>query len=161
MMKVNFTILMQLSSPAFQNHQSMPAKYTCDGENVSPSLIISNVPTAAKSLAILVDDPDAPRGDFVHWLIWNIDPSTSEISQNSLPAGANTPKAIPGTSDFGTIGWGGPCPPSGTHRYQFKLYALDAILELPNSSRKPELQKAMEGHVIEQAILVGLYKKSH
>lgn len=143
-----------LSSPEFENDAPMPAKFTCDGEDVSPLLKIAGVPEDAKSLVLIVDDPDAPLGDWVHWLIWNIDPSTREISENLAPAGA-----LQGTTDFGTNKWGGPCPPSGEHRYQFKLYALDIMLELDSSATKKAIESAMQGHILDQTVLVGRYSR--
>ncbi|MBI4215452.1 MAG: YbhB/YbcL family Raf kinase inhibitor-like protein [Parcubacteria group bacterium] len=145
---------MQLSSPAFQHNQYIPSLYTCDGKNMNPPLQISGVPASAKSLALIVDDPDAPRGDWVHWTVWNIDPKTQTIAGNSVPPGA-----IEGQTDFGKPGYGGPCPPSGIHRYQFKLSALDTLLNLPPSAKKLEIEKAMEGHIIDHAILIGLYQR--
>ncbi len=145
---------MQLLSPAFQNNAPIPREYTCDGKDTSPPLAISGVPTAAKSLVIILDDPDAPRGDFVHWLVWNIDPKTTEIAVDSVPAGA-----AQGTTDFGRANYGGPCPPSGTHHYQFKLYALDIMLDLPPSSRKTDLERAMSGHIIAATHFVGTYAR--
>ncbi|MEK7077951.1 MAG: YbhB/YbcL family Raf kinase inhibitor-like protein [Patescibacteria group bacterium] len=145
---------MRLTSPSFINNQSIPSKYTCDGEDVNPALMIVDVPVAAKSLVLIVDDPDAPRGDWVHWLVWNIKPETTEIAENSVPVGT-----IMGITDFGQTGWGGPCPGSGTHHYQFKLYALDIKLDIDSSSQKPDLEKAMSGHILAQTVLVGLYQR--
>jgi len=145
---------LKISSPAFENNGYMPAKYTCDGLDINPSFFIENVPVNSKSLALIVDDPDAPRGTWVHWVLWNINPGTKEIKENSIPAGANQ-----GLNDFRKHNYGGPCPPSGTHRYFFKLYALDAIPGLGPSSTKADLEKAMKGHIIEQAQVVGLYKR--
>jgi len=145
---------MKLTSSAFTNHQSIPVKYTCDGKNVNPPLTISDVPENAKSLVLIMDDPDAPMGTWVHWTVWNIDPKTKEISENSLLEGA-----IEGITSFGKPGYGGPCPPSGTHRYFFKLYALDTSLSLPKTATKAELEKAMTGHIINTEELVGLYSR--
>jgi hypothetical protein len=145
---------MQITSTAFGQNQAIPSIYTCDGRNISPPLSINGVPTAAKSLVLIVDDPDAPSGDFVHWLAWNISPDTKEIAENSIPSGG-----IEGTADFEKPGWGGPCPPSGTHRYQFKIYALDNELNLVPSARKKDLENAMVGHILDQAQLTGLYKR--
>lgn len=145
---------MQLTSSAFQNNQSIPAKYTCDGENVNPPLTISDVPSTAKSLALIVDDPDAPAGNWVHWIIWNIKPDTTEIAENTGPSGA-----VQGTTDFGKAAWGGPCPPSGIHHYQFKLYALDTELQLLLSAKKSDLETAMINHTLEEATLVGIYQR--
>jgi len=145
---------MKLTSPVFENNQYIPSKYTCDGEDINPPLEISEVPENARSLVLIVDDPDAPAGDWVHWTVWNISPETTNIAENSVPAGA-----VQGMTDFGQAGWGGPCPPSGTHHYQFKLYALDTQLDLDSSTKKSDLEKAMQGHILDQAMLVGLYQR--
>lgn len=150
---------MKISSPIFEHNQSIPAIYTCDGNNTNPPLAISEVPATAKSLALIMDDPDVPTfvredGLWVHWLVWNIDPKTSVIKEN--------------TSDFGVVGlntrgvnaYGGPCPPDREHRYFFKLYALDTTLDLDTATNKDQLEKAMAGHIIEQAELIGLYKRN-
>lgn len=145
---------MKLSSSVFENNQLIPAKYTCDGEDINPPLQISEVPEGTKSLALIIDDPDAPMGTWDHWIVWNINPSVSFIKENSVPEGG-----VQGMNDFGKQPYGGPCPPSGTHRYFFKLYALDKELELDSSSKKEVLERAMEGHILDKAELVGLYKK--
>lgn len=145
---------MKLSSSAFQPNQNIPAKYTCDGQDINPPLTIAAVPAGTKSLALIVDDPDAPGGDWVHWLVWNIKPETAAIAENSVPTGASQ-----GTTDFGRVGWGGPCPPSGTHHYQFKLFALDTELSLVAAARKADLEQMIAGHILEQANLVGLYQR--
>ncbi|MFA4872363.1 MAG: YbhB/YbcL family Raf kinase inhibitor-like protein [Patescibacteria group bacterium] len=145
---------MKLSCPAFQHEGMVPPQYTCDGMDVNPPFTIEGVPEQARSLALVVDDPDAPGGDWVHWTMWNIDPSTSRIEGNTVPVGA-----VEGMTDFGRSGWGGPCPPSGTHRYQFKLYALDAMLSLGNTAKKRDLEEAMKGHVLAQAVLAGKYSR--
>ncbi|HEX7456677.1 MAG TPA: YbhB/YbcL family Raf kinase inhibitor-like protein [Candidatus Nanoarchaeia archaeon] len=145
---------MKITSPVFANNASIPSKYTCDGSNFSPPLQFSDVPTQAKSLVLICDDPDAPGRVFVHWTIWNINPETSEIGEGKVPDGTTQ-----GVTDFGEVGYGGPCPPSGTHRYFFKLYALDIILELPYSAGKEDVEKAMDGHIVAQAELVGNYSK--
>lgn len=152
--KSNLPHLMNLSSPAFGHNQSIPATYTCDGDNLSPPLIISNVPEAAESLALIVDDPDAPGGTWVHWTVWNIDPKTT-----SIPASSVLSSAVEGITSFGKTGYGGPCPPSGTHRYFFKLYALDTMLRLDETAAVQELEKAMKGNILDSAELVGLYEK--
>ena len=146
--------LMKITSPVFGHNQKIPSKYTCDGENLSPPLEISGVPEGAKSMVLIMDDPDATHGLWVHWVLWNISPDTKEIPENSVPAGA-----AEGMTSFGKPGYGGPCPPSGTHHYYFKLYALDTILDLNKSSEKQELESAIEGHVLGQAELVGLYSR--
>lgn len=145
---------MTIISAAFQNNGDIPAKYTCDGGNVNPALEITDVPQGAESLVLIVDDPDAPGGAWVHWTVWNIDPKTARVPEHGAPAGA-----VEGVTSFGRPGYGGPCPPSGTHRYFFKLYALDAILDLPASADVTALEKAMEGHVLEKAQLIGLYHR--
>jgi Raf kinase inhibitor-like YbhB/YbcL family protein len=145
---------MKLTSPAFQHQQRIPAKYTCDGQDINPPLHIAEAPTAAESLVLIMDDPDAPKGTWVHWTVWNMDPRTSEIPENSAPPGA-----AQGMTGFRRPGYGGPCPPSGTHRYFFKLYALDTKLNLPASTDKAALEEAMEGHVLAHAELVGLYSR--
>ncbi len=114
----------------------------------------SPIPAEAKSLVLIVDDPDAPAGDWVHWTVWNISAKTKTIAENSLPE-----NAAEGFTDFGKPGYGGPCPPTGTHRYFFKLYALDTTLALNSSAKKTDIEKAMEGHILEQAELVGLYQR--
>lgn len=146
---------MEIKSSAFAHNQTIPKKYTCDGENVNPPLVFSKVPEGTKSLALIMDDPDAPVGLWVHWTLWNISPQTIEIKENSVPQGA-----VEGVTSFGSSGYGGPCPPSGEHRYFFKLYALDAELNLPNEADKAALEEAMTGHVLEKAELVGLYSRS-
>ena len=145
---------MTITSPAFKNGALIPSRFTCDGDDISPALVIGNVPPEAKSLALIMDDPDAPGGMWVHWVVWNMDPKTTEIGVNKVPAGANQ-----GMNDFRKAPYGGPCPPSGTHRYFFKLYALDAKLELGAGTNKAGLEKAMKGHILAQAELMGKYKR--
>lgn len=145
---------LKLSSSAFKHNDSIPSKYTCDGADVNPPLVIENAPLNAKSLALIVDDPDAPSGNWVHWVVWNIDPTTNEIRENTVPSGA-----LQGINDFRRHDYGGPCPPSGTHRYFFKLYALDMMLGLGPKANKAELERAMKGHVIAQVELIGLYRR--
>ncbi len=143
-----------ISSPSFGHNAAIPEKHTCDGRDLNPALAISHVPPGAKSLALIVDDPDAPVGTWVHWVIWNIDPNTAEIREDSVPKGA-----IQGINDFRKHSYGGPCPPSGTHRYFFKLYALDTMLSLNPNSGKAELEKAMKGHILSHTEIMGLYKR--
>src|SRR3989338_7575557 len=145
---------MLIASAAFERNGPIPAKYTCDGENISPPLTFSGVPEETKSLALIMDDPDAPRGTWVHWTMWNIDPATINVAANSIPPGA-----VEGKTSAGKSGYGGPCPPSGTHRYYFKLYALDANLNLDESANKQDLEGVMAGHVLGQAELIGLYSR--
>ncbi|MEK9178699.1 MAG: YbhB/YbcL family Raf kinase inhibitor-like protein [Patescibacteria group bacterium] len=145
---------MKIQSPVFENNQSIPPKYTCDGQNINPPLEFVDVPSDAKSLALIVDDPDAPSGLWVHWTVWNIPPQTSGVSENSKFEGG-----VEGQTSFGKPGYGGPCPPDREHRYFFKLYALDTTLDLSSNTNKPELEKAMEGHIISSAELVGFYNR--
>lgn len=145
---------LKITSPAFGNNGNIPRLYTCDGKDVNPALMIENVPDGAKSLVLIVDDPDAPAGNWVHWVLWNIDPKLKEIKENSVP-----PNSVQGKNDFGKNNYGGPCPPSGTHRYFFKFYALDTPLNLSPDSTKFRLEKAMKGHVLAEGRIVGLYKR--
>lgn len=147
--------LMQLTS-VFSDNQAIPSRFTCDGGNVNPELNITGVPKEAKSLSLIVDDPDAPGGDFVHWVMWSFGPGSLQIKENSIPTDVGT---VVGKNDFGNNGYGGPCPPTGTHRYQFKVYALDKKLDLTASAGKQELLGAMNGHILSQTILVGTYGK--
>jgi len=145
---------MKIESPQFSQNGRIPSKYTCDGEDINPPLKISDVPKSAKSLVLIVDDPDAPMGTWVHWTVWNISPETREIQENSVPEGA-----VEGITSFGKKGYGGPCPPSGTHRYFFKLYALDTLLNLDSSAEVKDIEQAIEGHILEKAELIGLYQR--
>jgi len=149
----------KITSSAFQDGGLIPAKYTCDGADVSPPLQWDNVPDGTKSIALICDDPDAPMGTFVHWVIFSLPAETRQLTEK-VPADKILPSgARQGTSDFGRIGYGGPCPPSGTHRYFFKIYALDAKVDLPAGARKSDLLKAMQGHILAQGQLVGKYKR--
>ena len=143
---------LQIVSPAFKEGAAIPVQYTCKGQNVSPPLNIMNVPAGVKSLALIMYDPDAPVGDFVHWTMWDIPPNIETISANSVPVGA-----VQGVTSFGDKKYGGPCPPSGTHRYMFELYALDTSLNLPADTTRDGLKKSMEGHIIEQHTLMGKF----
>jgi Raf kinase inhibitor-like YbhB/YbcL family protein len=139
-------------SSAFASGGNIPAQFTCKGANTNPPLQFEGIPRGAKSLALIVDDPDAPSGLFTHWLIWNIDPATTQIAEKSVPHGA-----VEGTSDFGKPGYGGPCPPSGTHRYFFRLFALNQTLDLKMGVKRSALEHAMKGHVIGQGELMGRF----
>lgn len=150
--KMNATSSISITSSSFQAGGDIPAKFTCNGTNVSPELQIGSAPTEAKSLILIVDDPDAPRGLFTHWIVWNIDPKTTRVAENSAPTAG-----VQGTSDFGKRNYGGPCPPSGTHRYFFKIFALDTKLELKPGARRAELDAAMRGHVLAQGELMARY----
>ena len=144
---------MELKSKAFKNKETIPTKYTCDGKDVSPPLSFIDIPKNTKSLAVIVDDPDAPMGIFDHWVAWNLAPDTTELSE-----GASVPNQ--GKNDFGEVKYRGPCPPSGTpHRYFFKAYALDSVLKLEDGIRKEELESAMEGHILDHAELIGIYQR--
>ena len=146
----------ELKSPVFRHQGNIPEKYTCDGDNLSPPLQFA-FPSQPEmqSLALIMDDPDAPRGVYTHWLMWNIDANTTEIGENSVPV-----TAVQGMNSSGTLGYTGPCPPMGEHRYYFKLFALDTTLALPEDASKQELERAMEGHVIGQAVLMGRYARN-
>ncbi len=144
---------MKMSSPAFADHAPIPAKYTCDGQDLIPPLQFEEVPVGAVSLVLIVDDPDAPGGTWDHWVIWNIPADTTEI-----PEGRHPP-CVTGKNSWGKNAWGGPCPPDRQHRYFFKLYALDAKLALPPGEPKSALEKAMKGHVLAEAQLVGVYDR--
>ena len=148
---INDRKALKIESPAFKNGEEIPREYTCDGNDLSPPLKFINIPEKTGSLALIVDDPDAPMGTWVHWVLWNLPASLTGISEGeNLFFGR-------GENDFKTLLYGGPCPPSGTHRYFFKLYALDTELELEDGATKEELQEAMEGHIIESA---ELYKRN-
>lgn len=152
---------MTITSPVFKHKTKTPIKYTCDGENINPPLEFSGIPEETKSLVLIVDDPDAPSKTWVHWVLYNIAPSTTKIEENSIPQ-----EALQGTTDFGSLGYGGPCPPasqrgepSGTHRYFFKLYALDTILDAPSGFTKQQVLEKVRDRVIEETELVGLYNR--
>ena len=143
--------VMELKSPEFKNNEYIPKKFTCRGENVNPALIIEGSPSETRSLALIVDDPDAPGGDWVHWVMFDI-PVISSIDEGSAPGKQ-------GITDFGRMRYDGPCPPFGTHRYIFKVYALDIELNLEEGLTKADLEEAMAGHILAKAELTGLYKK--
>lgn len=145
---------LSITSSSFRHGEMIPARFTCDGADVNPPLTIDNVPPDAKSLALIVDDPDAPGGLWVHWVVWNIDPATREIAENTVPA-----RALLGRNDFRQTSYGGACPPSGTHRYFFRLFALDAMLNLPAGAGKASLEKAMTPHILAQTTLMGKYRR--
>jgi Raf kinase inhibitor-like YbhB/YbcL family protein len=145
---------MELLSPAFKNNEKIPSKYTCDGENINPPLTIGNVPERAKALVLIVYDPDAPAGIWTHWIMWNISPLTTSIPENFIPD-----EGAVGQNSFGNNNYGGPCPPGGTHHYNFKLYAIADTLKLPLNSKLQDIEFAMEGKIIAQTTLVGIYSK--
>ena len=143
---------MNLTSSAFLHNGQMPSEYTCDGSDLSPPLSITDIPKNSKSLVLICDDPDAPVGTWDHWVVFNIPVSAKEIQKGTEPQGTA------GKNSWGRTGYGGPCPPSGTHRYFFKLYALDATLNLPPGSTKKQIEAAMQGHILAKVELMGLYK---
>jgi Raf kinase inhibitor-like YbhB/YbcL family protein len=148
-----------LTSTAFVHEGKIPSQYTCDGVDISPQLAWSNVPDSVKSFVLICDDPDAPVGDWVHWVMYNIPAETREIKEKisndaKLPNGA-----LHGINDFRKFGYGGPCPPGGTHRYFFKLYALDTVLNMSGKLTKQNLLDAIKGHILDQAILMGKYTR--
>jgi Raf kinase inhibitor-like YbhB/YbcL family protein len=147
---------MILTSANFNNQGAISAKHTCDGNNISPSLSWTNAPAGTKSFALIVDDPDAPSGTWVHWVLYDIPPDVNELAEGikSLPAGT-----MQGLNDWNKTGYRGPCPPSGRHRYFFKIYALDIVFADMKNPTKSKLEKAMEGHVLSKAELVGTYKR--
>lgn len=152
---------MHLESPAISPDHLIPRRHTCDGTDLSPPLSWSGVPAGAKSLALIVDDPDAPdpaapQRTFVHWVVYNIPPSASGLSEGA--AQALPPGALQGLNDWRDKGYGGPCPPIGKHRYFFKLYALDTMLELKRPT-KAAVEEAMQGHILDRAELIGLYQR--
>lgn len=148
-----------LTSSAFLDGQAIPALYTCEGKDLSPPLAWTNPPAGTQSLALIADDPDAPGKTWVHWVLYNLPASRRELEEG-FPASPELEDGIrQGMTDFGRTGYGGPCPPSGVHRYFFKLYALDAVLSLKPSAAKRQLESAMEGHVLGQAQLMGTYRR--
>ncbi len=144
---------MLVRSPAFEHEAIMPMKYTCDGEDTSPPLAIDRIPDGTVSLAIIVEDPDAPGGVWDHWVQFNIPGDLERIGEGDVGDG------VPGMNSWGTLGYRGPCPPSGSHRYLFKVFALDTMLTLPEGSTKSDVLSAMEGHVIESTTLMGHYER--
>ncbi len=151
---------MKLSSAAFENGGMIPKKYTCDEANVSPPLNWEGMPAESKGLALICDDPDAPMGTWVHWVVYNISPQLKGFSENIPAEKKLSVGAVQGVNDFGRLGYGGPCPPSGTHRYFFKLYALDTVLGLEPGVSKSQLLKAIQGHILAEAQLLGKYRRS-
>jgi Raf kinase inhibitor-like YbhB/YbcL family protein len=148
----------ELTSSVFRNGR-IPSHYTCDGDDVSPPLAWNNIPPGTKSLALIADDPDAPNKTWVHWVIFNIPPFVDGLPEDVRHDGLLPNGACQGRNDFGRIGYGGPCPPSGTHRYFFKLFALDTLLDLEPGSSKDEVLEAMQGHILGQSELMGEYRR--
>ena len=144
-------VTLQISSPSFKDNDFIPLKFTCEGESISPALQVKNIPANTKTLAIIVDDPDAPNGPFVHWVVWNMPPA------ETIPE--KTVAGTMGKNGRGAKGYTGPCPPTGVHHYHFNVYALDTNLDLPEGAGKEELKNAMKGHILGSGELIGLYKK--
>ncbi len=150
----------EVTSSAFKSGGSIPAKYTCEGEDVSPALKWSNVPGTTKSLALICDDPDAPMGTWVHWVIYDIAPTLSELPEAVPPSEVTPQGAKQGINDFRRTGYGGPCPPpGGAHRYFFRLYALDIEPGLPPGASKSDLLRVLEGHILAEGELMGRYQR--
>jgi len=144
---------MQLTSPAFANGGDIPSQFTCDAEDISPALSWTGAPAGTKSLALIMDDPDAGNTGWVHWVVFNMPPTLERIEEGKEPEG------VAGNNSWGRGGWGGPCPPTGTHRYFFKLYVLDTMLDIPEGASKSDILAAMEGHTLAQVELMGKYKR--
>jgi Raf kinase inhibitor-like YbhB/YbcL family protein len=149
----------KVTSTAFKDGEIIPKQYTCDGNDISPPLTWSGAPQETKSIALICDDPDAPMGTWVHWVLFNLPPAS-----NALPAEVSSARVLDngakhGKNDFRRFGYGGPCPPGGTHRYYFKVYALDSVLDLDPGITKADLVKAMQGHIIAEGQLMGRYKR--
>ncbi len=144
--------VLHLTSAAFGDKGNIPSEYTCDGTDVNPPLEIGAIPLEARSLALIFEDPDAPSGTWLHWLVWNI-PILQHIYENDIPGEQ-------GLNDFGRNDYGGPCPPSGTHKYIFKVYALDDLIHLPEGSTRSRVEEAMQGHILAYGELAGVYKRS-
>ncbi|HUY62331.1 MAG TPA: YbhB/YbcL family Raf kinase inhibitor-like protein [Candidatus Paceibacterota bacterium] len=147
---------MRLTSPAFENGEQIPTRYTCDGEGTRPPLEISGTPEGARSIALIVDDLDASDGplNFLHWSVWNVHPHTTTVKE-----GKPLPGAVLGQTSFGTYGWGAPCPPEGVHRYRFRAFALTKTLDVPRESTADELEEAIAGHVLGECELMGTYRR--
>lgn len=143
---------LSIKSPAFENGTLIPEKYSCDGQDINPPLIIESIPKEAKTLVLVVDDPDAPRGTFDHWIVWNIPASANKIGENTIPG-------TEGINSARQRGYMGPCPPWGVHRYFFKVYALDAELDLGANSNKKDVEKAMQRHILAKGELMGQYRR--
>lgn len=151
---------LHLTSPAFDNGDAIPAKYTCEGRDISPPLQWTGVPNGTRSLSLVCDDPDAPTGTWVHWVLYDVPPKFSELAEG-VPTSEVTPEGMKqGRNDFDRTGYGGPCPPPGkAHRYYFRVYALDIAPGLPAGATRDDLMRAIEGHVLEEAELMGRYER--
>jgi hypothetical protein len=146
---------MKITCPILKENNHLTSKYTCDGDNINPPLEISDIPEEAKSLVLVVDDPDAPGGTFTHWLVWNIHPVIKKIEENDIPL-----DAVEGVNSAGDAGYMAPCPPTGTHRYRFKLYALDKYLSLKKTATQEEVEKNANKNLIEKSELITKYQRS-
>ncbi|WP_225896402.1 YbhB/YbcL family Raf kinase inhibitor-like protein [Amazonocrinis nigriterrae] len=150
---------MKLESTAFDANGLIPAKYTCDGADISPPLIWDEVPKGTQSIVLIVDDPDAPGGTFVHWVVYDIPATIRQLPEKIAAVKPLPDGGVQGKNDFGKLGYGGPCPPSGIHRYFFKIYALDQELSLPAGATKNQILTAIESHILAKADLIGRYKR--
>jgi Raf kinase inhibitor-like YbhB/YbcL family protein len=150
---------LEVTSAAFTEGNMIPKKYTCDGENISPPLAWSTPPAGAKSIAVINDDPDAPAGTWTHWVIFNIPATVTSLPENIPPLKTLEDGSVQGANDFRKIGYGGPCPPFGVHRYYFKVYALDSFLDLKPGATKREVLRAANGHILSEGMLMGRYKR--
>ena len=152
---------LEIESPAFKNGEKIPEVYTCDGKDISPKLIFRQIPARAKTLVLIMDDPDAPMGTWVHWVVYNIPVSVKELQKDFPKKALLSNGTIQGKNSWGKIGYGGPCPPkpTGEHRYFFKLYAIDTVLNLPQGATKQEVLKAIKEHIVAQAVLMGRYSR--
>ncbi len=150
---------MEITSSAFSHKQQIPSKYTCDGDDISPPLSWNEPPAGTQSFALICDDPDAPVGTFVHWVWFNIPADTREISESISNEANPSVGGVQGKNNFGKLGYGGPCPPGGNHRYFFKLYALDTQLSLEAGANKTQVLEAMEGHILANAEIIGMYQR--
>lgn len=153
------TMTIELTSPAFVEGSAIPAKYSCDGDDISPGLEWRNLPAGTESLALIMDDPDAPVGVWDHWVLYDLPAGSAGLPENVLATGDEQGGGTMGSNSWGRSGYGGPCPPGGTHRYFFKLYALDTALGLEPGASKDEVLKAMEGHILDQGQLMGTYQR--
>jgi Raf kinase inhibitor-like YbhB/YbcL family protein len=150
---------LDVKSTAFQSGGMIPSQYTCDGSNISPQLSWGKVPDGTKSITIISDDPDAPMGTWIHWVLFNLPPDTRKLEEGVQSYKTHSNGSIHGVNDFGKLGYGGPCPPSGTHRYFFKVYALDQVLLLQPGATNRDVLNAMRGHILAQGELMGKYRR--
>lgn len=146
-----------IKSEDFKYGENIPAEYTCDGKNISPGLFWNGIPVGTKSIALIMDDPDAPKGTFVHWILFNLPANVDKLPRSIIPRGSFLKNE--GMTDFGRTGYGGPCPPSGIHRYYFRLYALDILLNLESGATRKQVDNSMIGHILASGELLGLYKR--